>query len=196
MRVRSPTRASIVISNAVLYLTHPGVVRYPHQRQKQTHGRGAKPVGLVPRRCDDDSAATLLPRSTRRRCSNPARETHTSHDSGPCTSQNSGEPVHLVPATGGALESIAIAILVGVRVAQCREFKRDEILPIGQRQGVGIGNGPLDTDSAPMGTGSSAILKLVRTTGGTKGFSRISSGKNAVTPPLPQKNISPVRPRW
>jgi hypothetical protein len=38
----------------VLHLTHPELVRRPQQRQKQTHGGGAKHVGLVPRRRDDD----------------------------------------------------------------------------------------------------------------------------------------------
>src|SRR4029079_10856620 len=78
--------------------------------------------------------------------------------------------VHLVPLEGGALESIAITIPGGVCITPCREFKRDHVLPIGQRQGLSIGNGRLEYGRSADGNRSVGDFKARENDGRHEGI--------------------------
>ena len=141
IRVRSATRASSVISNACCTCRIRSLVRPPQEHQEQPRGRGAKPGGLIPRRRDDDRQrhSLFVPDAV------AVRSLHAKHVIPVIEVGVGRQPlfaVHLAPVRVEALEPVSITVLVRVRVAQCREFKRKHVLPIGQRQRLHVRNRP------------------------------------------------------
>ena len=127
----------------VLQLPDTELVGRPQQRQKNGRAKGAKPVGLPPGGRDENGQRHpfFIPYAIAVR-SLHAKNIFTGIQIG--VSSQALLAAHLVPARVKALELISITVLLGIRVAQRREFKGEDIVPVGESQGIHVWDGFLE----------------------------------------------------
>ena len=123
----------------VLHLPHPELVRRPQQRQKKSHGGGAKQLvryqgGVMTIGSD---TPCFIPHAV------AVRALHAKHIVAVIQIGVRGQALsasHLVPVGLEPLQPIAIAVLLRARVAQGRKFEREDIVAVREGQGVNVRN--------------------------------------------------------